>query len=67
MSKRWLPIAWMRPTKLCGMRTLHRAFNERQQDDYMPFVEMDPDELKQLLESVRNMVNGISAYIRENA
>jgi uncharacterized protein (UPF0332 family) len=48
-------------------RTLHRAFNERQQDDYMPFVEMDPDELKQLLEDVRNMVNGVSTYISENA
>ena len=48
-------------------RTLHRAFNERQQDDYMPFVEMDPDELRQLLADVRNMVNGISAYIDENA
>lgn len=47
-------------------RTLHRAFNERQQDDYMPFVEMDPDELKQLLESVHKMVNGISAHIEEN-
>ena len=22
-------------------KTLHRAFNERQQDDYMPFVELD--------------------------
>jgi uncharacterized protein (UPF0332 family) len=48
-------------------RTLHCAFNERQQDDYMPFVEMDPDELKRLLLSVRDMVNGISAYIQENA
>jgi len=48
-------------------RTLHRAFNERQQDDYMPFVEMDPDDLKQLLGDVRNMVNGISAYIKTNA
>ncbi len=48
-------------------RTLHQAFNERQQDDYMPFVEMDPDELKQLLESVRDMVNGILVYIKENA
>jgi uncharacterized protein (UPF0332 family) len=46
-------------------RTLHRAFNERQQDDYMPFVEMDPDELKELLEEVRDMVKGISAYIKE--
>ncbi len=48
-------------------RTLHRAFNERQQDDYMPFVELDPDELRQLLVSVRDMVNGISAHIKEDA
>jgi len=48
-------------------RTLHRAFNERQQDDYMPFVDMDPDELRQLLEDVRTMVLGISAFIKENA
>ncbi len=48
-------------------RTLHQAFNERQQDDYMPFVEMDPDELAQLLEDVRNMVNGISTYVKEDA
>jgi uncharacterized protein (UPF0332 family) len=46
-------------------RTLHWAFTERQQDDYMPFVEMDPDELRQLLADVRDMVNGISAYIKE--
>jgi hypothetical protein len=33
----------------------------------MPFVEMEPNELRQLLVSVRNMVNGISAHIQENA
>ena len=48
-------------------RTLHRAFSERQQDDYTPFVEADADELKQLLTNVRAMVNGISGYIRQNA
>ncbi len=47
-------------------RTLHRAFNERQQDDYMPFVEIDPAELSQLLTDVSHMVNGIGAYIRGN-
>lgn len=47
-------------------RTLHRAFNERQQDDYMPFVEMDPDELTGLLDDVRSMVRGVSAYVKEN-
>jgi uncharacterized protein (UPF0332 family) len=45
-------------------RTLHRAFHERQQDDYMPFVEMDPDELRQLLVDVRTMVIGIAEYVR---
>lgn len=44
-------------------RTLHRAFNERQQDDYMPFVEMDADEIKCLFVDVRTLVNGISEYI----
>ncbi|HUT47420.1 MAG TPA: HEPN domain-containing protein [Sedimentisphaerales bacterium] len=44
-------------------RTLHRAFNERQQDDYMPFVEMDADEIESLFVDVRNLVNGISEYI----
>lgn len=44
-------------------RTLHRAFNERQQDDYMPFVEINPAELNQLLSDVRDMVDGITAYI----
>ena len=44
-------------------RTLHRAFNERQQDDYMPFVEMDADEIKSLFGDVRTLVNGISEYI----
>jgi uncharacterized protein (UPF0332 family) len=46
-------------------RTLHRAFNERQQDDYMPFVEMDADEIKSLCLDVKALVNGISAYISE--
>jgi uncharacterized protein (UPF0332 family) len=47
-------------------RTLHRAFNERQQDDYMPFVEVDADGLRQLLADVRTMVGGITRYVREN-
>ena len=47
-------------------RTLHRAFSERQQDDYMPFVEMDPDELNRLLTDVRAMIVGISGYVRKN-
>jgi uncharacterized protein (UPF0332 family) len=44
-------------------RTLHRAFHERQQDDYMPFVEMDADEIKSLFIDVRILVDGISDYI----
>jgi len=48
-------------------RTLHQAFNERQQDDYMPFVEMDGDELRQLLADVRTLVNGIAKYIADKS
>jgi uncharacterized protein (UPF0332 family) len=48
-------------------RTLHRTFNERQQDDYMPFAEVDADELRLLLVDVRTMVGGITRYVRENA
>ena len=44
-------------------RTLHQAFNERQQDDYMPFVEMDADQIKSLFVDVQTLVNGISRYI----
>jgi len=33
----------------------------------MPFVEMDPDELKQLLTDVRIMVTGITEYLGKNA
>ena len=47
-------------------RTLHRAFSERQQDDYMPFVEVDPDELRQLLTEIRTLVGGIAEYISKN-
>lgn len=46
-------------------RALHQAFAERQQDDYMPFVEMDPDELKQLFTDVQALVHGIAKYIQE--
>lgn len=47
-------------------RTLHEAFAERQQDDYMPFVEVDGDDLRLLLANVRTMVDGITKYIRES-
>ena len=46
-------------------RTLHRAFNERQQDDYMPFVELDADELRQLFADVRTLVQGICRYVAD--
>jgi hypothetical protein len=39
----------------------------REQDDYMPFAEMDPDELKQLPGDVHRMVDGVSAYITGSA
>ena len=48
-------------------RTLHRAFNERQQDDYMPFVEMDADELQTLFVDVKTLVNGISEYVAKHS
>ena len=48
-------------------RTLHRAFNERQQDDYMPFVELDAGEIEGLFADVRILVNGISEYIVEHS
>ena len=35
----------------------------RQQDDYMPFVEMDTDEIESLFADVQTLVNGISGYI----
>lgn len=44
-------------------RTLHRAFNERQQDDYMPFVEMDAGEIQTLFVDVQALVNGIGEYV----
>lgn len=47
-------------------RTLHRAFQERQQDDYMPFVELDVEEIKSLLTDVRTLMDGVSKYIAEH-
>ena len=47
-------------------RSLHRAFNERQQDDYMPFVEFNPDDIKKLGKDVRELVIGISGYIKNS-
>ena len=47
-------------------RTLHRAFNERQQDDYMPFVELDADELKLLFADAQTLVEGIGQYLAEH-
>jgi uncharacterized protein (UPF0332 family) len=47
-------------------RTLHRAFAERQQDDYMPFVEIDADDLRQLFTDVQTLIDGIIKYVRES-
>lgn len=44
-------------------RTLHRAFSERQQDDYMPFVEVDAEEIRSLSADVRALVRGIGEYV----
>jgi hypothetical protein len=35
----------------------------RQQDDYVPFVDMDADEIGNLFVDVQTLVNGISEYI----
>lgn len=48
-------------------RTLHRAFNERQQDDYMPFVEMDAGEIENLFTDVQTLVSGISEYVAKHS
>ena len=46
-------------------RALHRAFYERQQDDYMPFVEFDAETIEQLGKDVRDLVRGVIAYIEK--
>jgi uncharacterized protein (UPF0332 family) len=46
-------------------RTLHRAFHERQQDDYLPFVQPDADEIKLLLTDVQALVAGLRDYVME--
>ena len=46
-------------------RTLHLAFDERQEDDYKPFTEPDPEALKDLHARVIQMVTGIRNYIEE--
>lgn len=45
-------------------KALHRAFHERQQDDYLPFADIDPAELRQLFADVEMMVNGVHEYVR---
>jgi uncharacterized protein (UPF0332 family) len=47
-------------------RTLHRAFQERQQDDYVPFVELDAAQLKRLLADVQTLVQGVRKYAAEH-
>lgn len=46
-------------------RTLHLAFAERQEDDYKPFTEPDPDILVDLHARIKQMVIGIRAYAEE--
>lgn len=43
-------------------RTLHLAFNERQEDDYKPFAEPDPDFLQELRYRVKKLVYDIKQY-----
>lgn len=44
-------------------RTLHLAFNERQEDDYKPFAEPDPGFLRELYERVKNLTEDIRRFI----
>ena len=44
-------------------KTLHRAFNERQEDDYLPFVEFDRNEVASLLKEVTALVAEVDAYV----
>jgi len=44
-------------------KTLHRAFNERQEDDYLPFVEFDRSEIEALLQDVADLVREVEAYV----
>lgn len=44
-------------------RTLHRAFHERQQNDYLPFVELDAVEIKALFADAQHLVQGIVNYV----
>lgn len=47
-------------------RTLHHAFHERQDDDYLPFVEFEPDELRGLAASARDMVDGVRDHLEQH-
>ena len=46
-------------------RTLHRAFQERQQDDYLPFVELDTAQLRRLWTDVQTLVEGVGKYVAQ--
>jgi hypothetical protein len=35
----------------------------REQDDYMPFVELDANEIENLFKDVQTLVDGINEYI----
>ncbi len=53
---------------LAALLSRHLEYSKHSavQVDYMPLVEMDPDELKQLLTDVRSWVAGVSEYVRKN-
>ena len=45
----------------------HRACNTEPQEDYVPFVESDADEIRGLFEHVRTMVQGAASTSQTSA
>jgi len=46
-------------------KCLHKAFQERQDNDYMPFIDFDPLELTLLFHEVKAMVHGVETYLKD--
>jgi len=44
----------------------HRACNAEPQEDYVPFVESDADEIRGLFEHVRTMVHRVRKYVMDH-
>lgn len=44
-------------------KTLHLAFNERQEDDYKPFAEPEPELVQNLSSQARQMVLGVRDFL----